>query len=417
MRCMPPLSSLLGPPLALTGTLALAAACTHDAPAPPSGLATAFDNIDGVVHVTNTGTPPPAHLVPVVSIGPKTLTDTGSPDEFGGVNSVALGPEGEIYVADARNSEVRVFGPDGAHRRTFGREGEGPGEFQGLSSLAWAGDRLLTYDIMLGRVGQWSAQGEWLGSWRTRGMITGGGGLVRLYLVGPDELYRYAMGSSREGRLGTSTLQALFLGLNSRGETGDTLVQLEEPPDAPASSILCQWGEGFITFFTVPFAPGITQHPGPDGVVYSATTNDYRIAVTRSGGTDTVRVIHRPLSTEPIGDDEWEEGNREYNEWRAENSGASCEPRAPSRPAAKPILSGLHIAPDGRLWVEVERTDGDLWEVFDPDGRLIASVPRTSGMFRAAPAFDASDHLLTVRQDSLGLDHVDLRRLEWEDSR
>ncbi|MCE2399135.1 MAG: hypothetical protein J4F34_08950 [Gemmatimonadetes bacterium] len=397
-----------------TAALTLFVACAPDAPAAPGGLATTFDTIGGVVHVTNTGAPPPARLVRVVSIGPKTLTDTGSPDEFGGVNSVALGPDGEVYVADARNFEVRVFGLDGVHRRTFGREGEGPGEFQSLSSLAWAGDRLLTYDIMLGRVGQWSAEGEWLGSWRTRGMITGGGGFIRLYLVGPDELYRYAMGSVRETRFG-ATLQSLFVGLNSRGETGDTLVQLEAPSDAPASSITCQWGKGYLNVFGVPFAPSVVQHPGPDGVVYSALTSDYCIAVTR--GADTVRVIHRPLPTEPVGDDEWEEGVREFNEWRAEHGSASCEPRSPSRPAAKPILQALHIAPDGRLWVEVERADGDLWEVFDPDGRLIASVPRTSGVFRAAPAFDTSDHLLTVRQDSLGLDHVDLWRLAWEDSR
>ncbi len=176
--------------LGATLTLALATACTEDAAAPPGDLATTFDTIGGTVYVTNTGTPPPARLVPVVSIGPKTLTDTGAPDEFGGVNSVALGPDGEVYVADARNFEVRVFGLDGAHRRTFGRRGEGPGEFETLSSLAWAGDRLLTYDIMLGRVGQWSAEGEWLGQHRTRGRMTGGGGAIRLYSVGPDELYR-----------------------------------------------------------------------------------------------------------------------------------------------------------------------------------------------------------------------------------
>ena len=65
---------------------------------------------------------------------------------------------------------------DGAHRRTFGRQGDGPGEFQAFSSLAWAGDRLLTYDPMPGRVGEWSSEGDWLGQQRTRGLITGGGG-------------------------------------------------------------------------------------------------------------------------------------------------------------------------------------------------------------------------------------------------
>ncbi len=94
-------------------TAALAAACVQDAAAPAGDLVTTFDTINGVIHVTNTGTPPPASLMPVVSIGPKSLTDTGSPDEFGGVTSVALGPDGDVFVADGRNLEVRVFGLDG----------------------------------------------------------------------------------------------------------------------------------------------------------------------------------------------------------------------------------------------------------------------------------------------------------------
>ena len=400
------------PALAATAGLTLATACTHDAAAPPSDFATTFDTIAGTVYVTNTGTPPPARLVPVVSIGPKSLTDTGSPDEFGGVNSVALGPDGEVYVADARNFEVRVFGLDGAHRRTFGRRGEGPGEFETLSSLAWAGDRLLTYDIMLGRVGQWSAEGEWLGQHRTRGSMTGGGGAIRLYSVGPDELYRYATGSASETRFG-SVLQSLYVGLNSRGATGDTLVQLEAPSDAPAPVILCRQERGF-RFFSVPFASGLTQHPGPGGVIYSAYQGDYSIAVTRNGGADTVRVIRRPLPAEPVGDDEWEEGNRDFNEWRAENRSAQCDPSGPSRPAARPILGSIYIAPDGKLWVTVMRTGGRLWEVFDTDGRLLASVPQDPRKSGVAPAFDASDHLLTIRQDSLDLDHVDVWRLERE---
>ncbi len=399
------------PSLLLASTVGLAAACAQDDAAPTGDLTTTFDTIGGVVHVTNIGTPPPARLAPVVSIGPKTLAETGSPEEFGGVNSVALGPDGEVYVADARNSEVRVFGLDGAHRRTFGRRGEGPGEFETLSSLAWAGDRLLTYDIMLGRVGEWSSDGDWLGQRRTRGRITGGGGTIRLYSVGPDEAYRFATGSASDTRFGR-VLRNLYVGLNSRGETGDTLVQLTAPSDAPSPVVLCEYGEGFIRPFTVPFASGVTQHPGPGGVIYSAFQSDYRIAVTRNDGADTVRVIQRPLPAEPIGDDEWEEGNRDFEEWRSENRGASCDPSGPTRPAAKPIVGGIYIAPDGKLWVTVMRADGNLWEVFDADGRLLASVPQAPRKRGVAPAFDASDHLLTIRQDSLDLDHVDIWRLE-----
>ena len=396
---------------ALASAAALAAACAQDDAARPGDFATTFDTIAGVVHVTNTGTPPPARLVPVVSIGPKTLTDTGSPDEFGGVSSVALGPDGEVYVADGRNFEVRVFGLDGTHRRTFGREGEGPGEFQALSSLAWAGDLLLTMDPMLGRVGEWSGDGEWLGQRRTRGRITGWPG-PRFYPVGPDDLYLRALGSSYETSFG-SALRSLYVGLNSRGATSDTLPELPEPSDASPSAIFCQYGEGFLTAFGIPFAPGLLERPGPGGVMYSAFTSDYRIAVTRNHGADTLRLIQRPLPAEPVTDAEWEERTRDFEEWRAENRDADCEPSGPTRYATKPILGPFEIATDGKLWVTVLRMDGDLWEIFDTEGRLLASVPRPPHKpTGVAPAFGPSDHLLTIRGDSLDLDHVDVWRLE-----
>ena len=378
-------------------TAILAAACAQaDAPA-----ADFMIGHEGVTPVTNTGPPPTARLDLVVSIGPKTLTDTGSPEEFGGVSSVALGPNEEIFVADRRNYEVKVFGLDGAHLRTFGREGEGPGEFQSLNSLAWAGDRLLSFDPDQGRIGEWSAQGEWLGQRRTRTGVTGTSDLVRLYPVGPDEVFRFALPG----------LERRYVGMNSRGETGDTLAWLRGPSSGPPAYIECKY-EGGIAFFEVPFAPQFLQHPGPGGVLYSALTSDYRIFVTRSDGAEVLRVIERPLPGESFSNEEWRAANAEYYQWRETRRGASCDPREPARPDAKPFIEDLFVAPDGKLWVEIVRTTGNRWEVFDNEGKLLASVPAPPRKERVVPAF-GPDYLLTIRRDSLDLDHVDVWRLEW----
>ena len=382
---------------ALTLTATLAAACVQDdAPA-----ADFIINYDGVIPVTNIGPPPPARLDLVVSIGPKTLTDTGSPEEFGSVTSVALGPGGEIFVADGRNREVRVFGLDGAHRRTFGREGEGPGEFQSLNSLAWAGDRLLSFDPEQGRIGEWSAEGEWLGQRRTQTGVTGAPDVLRLYPVGPDEVFRRALGPDLDMR---------YVGLNSRGETGDTLAWLRGPSSGPPAYIECRY-ERSLAVFVVPFAPRFLQHPGPGGVRYSALTSDYRIFVTRNDGAEVLMVIERPLPAESFGTDEWRAANEEYHQWRATRPGASCDPRAPTRPDAKPFIEDLFVAPDGKLWVEVVRTAGNRWEVFDTEGNLLGSVPAPPRRENRVPAF-GPDYLLTIRRDSLDLGHVDVWRFE-----
>ena len=384
---------------AYTLTALLAAACAQDN-APAADFMIGYE---GVTPVTNTGPPPTAHLNLVVSIGPKTLSDTGSPDEFGGVSSVALGPNDEVFVADSRNHEVRVFGLDGAHRLTFGRKGGGPGEFVSLYSLAWTGDRLLTFDPDQGRIGEWSAEGNWLGQQNTQTGVTGNLRLVRLYPVGPDEAFRFGIGTD---------LDRVFVGISSRGETGDTLAWLHGPSGGPPAYIECRF-EGRITFFEVPFAPQFLQHPGPGGVRYSALSSAYRIFVTRNDGAEVLMVIERTLPGESFSNDEWRAANSEYYEWRDARRGASCDPREPTRPEAKPFINDLFVAPDGKLWVEVVRTPGNRWEVFDTGGKLLASVPAPPRRENRAPAF-GPDHLVTIRRDSLDLDHVDVWRLERE---
>lgn len=55
---------------------------------------------------------------------------TGSGDgEFLEINGIDVDDAGRIYVIDAGNTRVQVFGPDGTFLYTFGTAGVGPGEF------------------------------------------------------------------------------------------------------------------------------------------------------------------------------------------------------------------------------------------------------------------------------------------------
>ena len=395
-----PKTAPFGLPVPLALAMAFAAGCDLGSTAGGGDLTTTIDTVGGVIRVTNTGTPPGWRLAPVVSIGPKSLAEEAGPEEFGRVTSAALGPDETVFVADALNREVRVFGLDGTHRRTFGRGGEGPGEFVGLYSLAWVGDRLLTLDPPGGRITEFSAEGELLGVRTIRGGLTGSAAQVRFFPVGPDETFRYALGPN---------VETLFVGLDSRGETGDTLPWLRAPPEAASSYPICQW-EGGIGFYPNPFGVGFAQHPGSGGVQYAAMTDAYRISVIR-GGADTVRVIERPLPAESISDEEWEAGTEEFREFRTRRPNASCKPQSPSRPDRKPFIENIFLGPDGKLWVEVIRTDGNRWEFFDPDGGLLGSVPAPARKEGAAPAF-GDGHLVTIRRDSLDLDHVEVWRIE-----
>ncbi len=382
--------------------IALSTACEQRDPTSRTGnLSTTFDTVNGVVHVTTTGTPPAWRLTPVVSIGPKSVQEQETPDEFGWVSAVALGPGGNVFVADAGNHEIRVFGLDGAHLRTFGRGGEGPGEFASVYSIAWVGDRLLTYDPHLGRIGEFSGAGEWLGQRRTAGGMTGSAAFMRFFPVGPDEVFRLSLGGDR----------TLWAGLDSRGDTGDTVPYLRSSADLPGvvEVIVCEWERG-IGWYPHTSGAKFVQHPGSGGVMYSAWGYFYRIAVTRGDG-DTLRVIERTLPTEPVTDEEWAAGSAEYDEARERWPEASCKPRSYNRPERASFISEIFVSPDGRLWVDVIRTAGNRWEFFDPEGRLLGSVPAVPYKERTVPVFQG-DYLATIRQDDLELDHVDIWRLE-----
>ncbi|MEQ9400988.1 MAG: 6-bladed beta-propeller, partial [Longimicrobiales bacterium] len=62
------------------------------------------------------------------------------------VRAAALGAGGEVFVLDGGNHRVFVFGPEGTLLRAFGREGQGPGEFQRARHLAVRGDSVLVTD-------------------------------------------------------------------------------------------------------------------------------------------------------------------------------------------------------------------------------------------------------------------------------
>lgn len=95
------------------------------------------------------GAPAGIGVAPDLTVG-DALGDTLQ--ELFGVVTPFLLPDRRLVVPLAEAGMIRVFGPDGAFRRSLGRRGEGPGEFTGLAA-AWArGDTIEAYDRDLVRI-------------------------------------------------------------------------------------------------------------------------------------------------------------------------------------------------------------------------------------------------------------------------
>jgi NHL repeat len=90
------------------------------------------------------------------------------PGQFARIRALALGPDGNLYVADACNHRIQVFTRDGALVRVWGRPGSEPGELSYPYDLAFGhGEEPCLYVVEYGnhRVQKFTMEGESRGTW------------------------------------------------------------------------------------------------------------------------------------------------------------------------------------------------------------------------------------------------------------
>ncbi len=81
-----------------------------------------------------------------------TIEDDGTPaTQFVRIVGVARLSNGSIAVANRGTNDIRIFDARGRHVTTFGRTGEGPGEFRRLEWIGRSGDTAWFYDSGLRR--------------------------------------------------------------------------------------------------------------------------------------------------------------------------------------------------------------------------------------------------------------------------
>ena len=96
------------------------------------------------------------------------------PGQFNRIRALALGPDGNLYVADACNHRIQVFDLDGNLVGCWGEAGEEPGQLKYPYDLAF-GPHGELYVVEYGnhRVQRFTAQGVSLGCWGGPGKMPG----------------------------------------------------------------------------------------------------------------------------------------------------------------------------------------------------------------------------------------------------
>jgi hypothetical protein len=252
----------------------------------------------------------------------------GPPEtSFGNVVSVAVTADGTTYVADVQVPVIRIFGAEGEYVGDLGRDGEGPGEYEGLWALAAlpGGEIAVWHDFA-----QVTVFGP-DGAFRTRftaplnGLVGGPGPSLVADTAG-HLMMRVTAGAFQPGV--TRVIRYAWLHVDSEGALIDSLIapdrDLEHSPAA--------------------FRTETASTPSPHEYLVIGRNDDYALhRPLADGRVLRIERVHEPIPIEAQEREQWEA----YSAVFEERQGMDFPPLAPSKPAFRE----LQVDADGRIWV------------------------------------------------------------------
>jgi hypothetical protein len=349
--------------------------------------------------------------VPTLSVG---SVDGDSTTQLFNVAGAFRTDDGGLVIANAGTSQIRFYAADGSFVRSVGSEGEGPGEFESMSSLypASAGDGFSdgfhVLDRANSRVSRYSAAGDYLGA------VTltppPGGRAPELAGVTPrGEFIAWVRptGSAAEGLVRDSVMLLRF---DSTGFAADTLGRYAGP-------------EQFVNIERSGNSISIYKTFNPYPRTFIAAASPYGIA---AGATDSAVIDFFPPDGTRARTIRWDaqpavfddDAMGRYADHLVQSAAEDGQPMSPSdaaqqrkrmletpHAAALPVFDRILVDRSGNAWVR----DYDLlgvsndWRIFRPDG---TAAGRLTMPPRSRPVDIGADFVVAVMRDSLDIEYV-----------
>jgi hypothetical protein len=414
--------------LAVTGALGACGSFTDD-PADPTTWQAVTDTIgDTVVVRTVAGSvwPGPRRMVPDVTFGTLEGADHYM---FGSIASLAVGPDGTIYLVDDQIPALRRYGPDGTWLGDIGRQGGGPGEYENPDGgLRVAPDgRVMLRDPGNGRLSVYSADGTYVEGWP----LPSGGGFNTSNQMTVDTAGRVYTLVIKNIGVAVTEWEWGIARMADRGATVDTLT----PPDFEFDEwVVSGESQNSSSMTSVPYGPGVSWAVSPFGYFVGGLSTEYRIDLRR----ETEPVLRIEKAWEPVRVDGREAVLlRKRIEERFKRRFPGWRWNGPDIPVTKPPFDEILVAEDGRIWVrlhtesvefmspeearvEEEATDRTVnryrepvaFDVFERDGRYLGRVSAPDGFETSPEPVFRGDTVWAVTADGLGVERVSRFHLE-----
>lgn len=343
-----------------------------------------IEEIDGVVHIKNPETPLISEslieFVEELSIGEA----EGAPEYmFQEIRSLAVDGSNNIYVADWKESHIKVFDFTGIFLRTIGRRGEGPGEIGRAYSIQFTRtDEVMVHDGRNRKVHYFSSDGAF-----QRAVPFGGLFPLSLYEVSTEYYFGLVIVNDPENR--RWELMKLDTELKSMA-TIETI---------PAQSV----GQPLVVF-----EPEIAYRILPDMSLVYGRTDRYEFRILDSEGR-VQKNISRTFTPLPVTTEIKQRIREQIPDEKI------------SFTKYNPVFLNFTTDDEGRIYVQTCESIATVmsyldnrpqaahtYDVFDPEGKFLLKF--TAGFI---PRIWKNGKLYTVEEDGQGFQVVKRYQVNW----
>ena len=298
------------------------------------------------------------------------------PDAFGYLKGLVALDGGGFAILDSQVQELRVFGADGAHIATLGRKGQGPGEFVDANGLMLGPNgRLWVPDARNGRMSVFDPEDGFIESFPFAdgyyGWVWNGA------MVDGSRIHRPWSGGNREQlRIYDLTMTLV----DSLPLPSDHLQDEEYDPESQPGSFYQELDGGYM-MYGIPFFPAVVRYIDSHGAVWSTRAGDpeYRITRWEPGGDTTLMVeTRRPAVPVPaVERDSVIDAMRQM----LSDAGASREWDWSRVPTVKPAVEAVFESVEGNLWVRTPEVGGGvLFDVYSGEGGYLGTASLGPGL-------------------------------------
>lgn len=332
----------------------------------PENLATR-EIIDGIEYVHNTVEP----LYPDASLFLELELSIGGEDQEGNVVLYELGSTivddaENVYIADWRDFNIKVFDPEGNHTHSIGKKGEGPGEFQYIANIMFTPDsRLLVMDFRARRTSLFQRTGDFISShsWKF---------IVSQPVFATNSSY-FVKELEREGE--SAALENLKLLIDEIDFDGNKLNKFEGFQMPEIKSVRY---ENAISGISLPHSPrSLFAGDILNQCWFHCINDQYLIEVYDTDGK-IFRKIDRPYEALPYTKQDKEKFLARYENQPDEKQMKLVD--SMEYPSIKNIVEFLFIDDEGNLWVQTNETKEEggeeliAFDIFSKDGSYTYKV-------------------------------------------